>query len=84
MSITNWATSMSLSAQNRNVSSTAASPRDLESESGVLRNAGRLTCSPWEGLYVEDYESLAPADKDATTALNDELEAFLDSLMYGE
>ncbi len=46
--------------------------------------AGRITCSPWEGLYLEDSQTVASAENHTTWATDSELEHFLTSLMYGE
>jgi hypothetical protein len=39
-------------------------------------------CSPWEGLYLEQAQPVIARGNEATT--RQQLDAFLDSLMYGE
>lgn len=43
-----------------------------------------LTCSPWEGLYLEQNQAFAAPGNDASKRTSEDLEAFLSSLMYGE
>lgn len=58
--------------------------RDADpSESRRVGATGSITCSPWEGLYLEE-------DATAQQTLNDDVEVstemdrFLSSIMYGE
>jgi hypothetical protein len=53
--------------------------RTVESQSMLN---GRITSSPWEGLYLEA-EDAASATED-TPQVNTQLEQFLTSLMFGE
>jgi hypothetical protein len=43
---------------------------------------GELVCSPWEGLYREQAHPVTARGKEATT--RQQLDSFLNSLMYGE
>jgi len=43
---------------------------------------GELVCSPWEGLYREQAHPVTERGKEATT--RQQLDSFLNSLMYGE
>ncbi|WP_454812893.1 hypothetical protein [Paenarthrobacter nitroguajacolicus] len=47
-------------------------------DTSARTDAGELSCSPWEGLYLEQAH---PAEGSAASS---ELESFLNSLMYGE
>jgi len=44
--------------------------------------AGELVCSPWEGLYLAQAHPVTAAGNQATT--RQQLDSFLNSLMYGE
>ena len=43
---------------------------------------GELVCSPWEGLYLEQARPVTARGNEATT--RQQLDSFLNSLMYGE
>ena len=43
---------------------------------------GELVCSPWEGLYLEHGQPVTARGKEATA--RQQLDSFLNSLMYGE
>lgn len=45
--------------------------------------AGRITCAPWEGLYLEDVETAHTSGHRPASA-DENLERFLIALMYGE
>jgi len=51
-----------------------------EPEAQAAPEAGQLTCSPWEGLYLEQAHPAAE-DENKTSR---QLDEFLASLMYGE
>jgi hypothetical protein len=53
-----------------------------EAEAPAVLAAGELTCSPWEGLYLEQARPVVKDEDAATTSR--QLDAFLASLMYGE
>ncbi|HEY3576007.1 MAG TPA: hypothetical protein VGK98_19550 [Arthrobacter sp.] len=44
--------------------------------------AGELVCSPWEGLYLAQAHPVTAGGNQATT--RQQLDSFLNSLMYGE
>jgi hypothetical protein len=43
---------------------------------------GELVCSPWEGLYLAQAHPVIARGNEATT--RQQLDSFLNSLMYGE
>ena len=43
---------------------------------------GELVCSPWEGLYLAQAHPVTARGNEATT--RQQLDSFLNSLMYGE
>jgi len=57
-------------------------PPLVPAEATVPFEGGELTCSPWEGLYLEQAQPFAAKGNDA--AVPGQLDAFLTSLMYGE
>lgn len=63
-------------------------PADPEENNGPTSRSdnvpGSLTCSPWEGLYLEQNQAFAAPGDDASMSAGEDLEAFLSSLMYGE
>jgi hypothetical protein len=60
----------------------AATAVPLQAEEPAPVEGGRLKCSPWEGLYLEQERPVAAPD--AGAGANRELDAFLANLMYGE
>ncbi|UZX03089.1 hypothetical protein F8G81_11155 [Arthrobacter sp. CDRTa11] len=44
---------------------------------------GSITCSPWEGLYLEEDGTAEPAI-DNSVEISTALDRFLSSMMYGE
>jgi hypothetical protein len=54
--------------------------KEVEAPAAVV--SGELTCSPWEGLYLEQARPVVKEEDTATTSR--QLDAFLASLMYGE
>lgn len=51
-------------------------------EAPAAGGSGEMTCSPWEGLYLEQARPVVKEEDTATTSR--QLDAFLASLMYGE
>ncbi len=57
-----------------------ASARAAEAPATV--ESGELTCSPWEGLYLDQARPVTAAEPGTIT--HQQLDSFLASLMYGE
>ena len=64
----------------------APSPATTTAAASAVRPAavepGELVCSPWEGLYLEQGQPVTARGKEATA--RQQLDSFLNSLMYGE
>lgn len=70
------------SAARRTHASSKWAPSLVPTEATDPLEGGELKCSPWEGLYLEQAQSLTGEGNDA--AEGRQLDAFLASLMYGE
>ena len=53
-----------------------------EPKAPAAPEAGQLTCSPWEGLYLEQARPAAAVESESK--MSRQLDVFLASLMYGE
>jgi hypothetical protein len=64
----------------------APSPATMTAAQSVVQPAavepGELVCSPWEGLYLAQAHPVIARGNEATT--RQQLDSFLNSLMYGE
>jgi len=61
---------------------TASPSPAREPEAPTAPEAGQFTCSPWEGLYLEQARPAAAAEDENKRSR--QLDEFLASLMYGE
>jgi hypothetical protein len=61
----------------------AAAPSPARgAEATASPEGGQLTCSPWEGLYLEQARPAAATDDEKNRSR--QLDEFLSNLMYGE
>jgi hypothetical protein len=51
---------------------------------GACNESGRLRCSPWEGLYMDQNRASASSTIATPKETNPALETFLATLMYDE
>lgn len=49
-----------------------------------FRETGRITCSPWEGLYLDYDVEIANMPGNKPASADENLEGFLAALMFGE